>query len=98
MYAPILLAAIMLSPALACAADLPPNILFILCDDLGINDLGCYGRRDHRTPNLDRLAAQGTRFTSAYCCAADLFALAGGDPDGQAPARLHLTTYLPGPA
>jgi len=44
-----------------------PNILFILCDDLGINDLHCYGRKDHHTPNLDHLAQQGMRFTSAYC-------------------------------
>src|SRR2546425_10363633 len=53
------------------AADTPkaaskPNIVFIFADDLGINDLGCYGRKDHRTPNLDRLAAQGMRFTCAY--------------------------------
>ena len=44
-----------------------PNILFILADDLGINDLGCYGRREHHTPHLDRMAAAGMRFTSAYC-------------------------------
>lgn len=73
-----------------------PNILFILCDDLGINDLRCYGRKDHHTPNLDRLAQQGMRFTSAYCaqpiCSASRAALL----TGKAPARLHLTTYLPG--
>ena len=43
-----------------------PNILFVLCDDLGSNDLHCYGRADHHTPNLDTLAAQGMRFTSSY--------------------------------
>ena len=43
-----------------------PNIVFILVDDLGINDLHCYGRADHHTPNLDKLATQGMRFTSAY--------------------------------
>jgi arylsulfatase A-like enzyme len=32
-----------------------------------VNDLGCYGRKEHHTPNLDRLAAQGVRFTSGYC-------------------------------
>ena len=36
----------------------PPNIIFILADDLGVNDLGVYGRKEHRTPNLDRLAAR----------------------------------------
>ena len=43
-----------------------PNIVLILADDLGINDLGCYGRKDQQTPNLDRLASQGMRFTCAY--------------------------------
>jgi arylsulfatase A len=55
------------SSAFAATAARPPNIVFILCDDLGINDLHCYGRKDHATPNLDRLASQGTRFTAAYC-------------------------------
>lgn len=43
-----------------------PNIVLILVDDLGINDLHCYGRAEHHTPNVDRLAAQGMRFTDAY--------------------------------
>ena len=43
-----------------------PNILFIMADDLGYADLGCYGRRDYRTPVLDRLAAQGLRLTQGY--------------------------------
>ncbi|HUG94297.1 MAG TPA: sulfatase-like hydrolase/transferase, partial [Planctomycetaceae bacterium] len=47
------------------AAD-RPNIIFILADDLGWGDLGCYGHPHLRTPNLDRLARQGTRFTGFY--------------------------------
>src|SRR2546423_1324744 len=43
-----------------------PNVLFILADDLGWGDLSCYGRPDYRTPHLDHLAQQGTRFTDAY--------------------------------
>ncbi|HVG21012.1 MAG TPA: sulfatase-like hydrolase/transferase [Blastocatellia bacterium] len=43
-----------------------PNVLFILGDDLGYGDLSCFGRPDYSTPNLDRLAAQGMRFTNAY--------------------------------
>jgi arylsulfatase A-like enzyme len=43
-----------------------PNLVFILADDLGYGDLGCYGSPDIRTPRLDRLAADGVRFTDAY--------------------------------
>ena len=73
-----------------------PNIVFILADDLGINDLGCYGRKDQHTPNLDKLAKEGTRFTTFYCaqpiCSPSRAALM----TGRTPARLHLTTFLPG--
>lgn len=48
------------------AAEPPPNIVFILADDLGWTALSCYGNRDVATPNLDRLASQGMRFTAAY--------------------------------
>ena len=48
------------------AAARPPSFIVIFCDDLGYGDLGCFGSKKHRTPNLDRMAAQGTRFTSFY--------------------------------
>ena len=68
-----ILASVLLSIApAASSAQEPgrkPNIVFILADDLGINDLGCYGRKDQPTPNLDKLAKQGLRFTSAYAAA-----------------------------
>lgn len=80
----------------AARGDDRPNVVFILADDLGINDLGGYGREEHATPRLDALAASGARFTSAYCglsiCSASRAALM----TGKSPARLHLTTYLPG--
>ncbi len=44
----------------------PPNIIFIMADDLGYGDLGCYGQKEIATPNIDRLAAEGTRFTQCY--------------------------------
>ncbi|MBP5628638.1 MAG: sulfatase-like hydrolase/transferase, partial [Bacteroidaceae bacterium] len=43
-----------------------PNIIFILCDDMGYGDLACYGQRYIDTPNIDRLASQGMLFTQAY--------------------------------
>lgn len=65
-----LLGALMLG-TLASLAGTPdrPNILFILADDLGYTDVGCYGSRYYETPQIDRLAAQGVRFTSGYSCA-----------------------------
>lgn len=74
----------------------PPNIVLIHADDLGINDLRCYGRKDHVTPHLDRLAAQGLRFTSAYCAQPICSPSRAAILTGKHPARLHLTTYLPG--
>jgi arylsulfatase A-like enzyme len=50
----------------AAAADRPPNIIFIIADDLGYGDLGCYGQKIIRTPNLDRMAAEGLRLTQHY--------------------------------
>ena len=43
-----------------------PNFIIIFCDDLGYGDLGCFGSKKHRTPNIDRMAAEGMRFTSFY--------------------------------
>ena len=50
----------------ASAAPRPPNVVFIIADDLGWGDLGCYGQKLIRTPNLDRMAAEGMRFTHHY--------------------------------
>jgi arylsulfatase A len=92
--------AVLLAKANAASAptDVPkqPNIVFILADDLGINDLGCYGRQDQRTPNLDKLAKQGLRFTSAYSAASICSPTRAAIMSGYAPARLKLTTFLPG--
>jgi arylsulfatase A len=88
------------SPALW-AAQAPktarkPNIILIVADDLGINDLACYGRKDHHTPNLDRLASQGVRFTCAYCAQPICSPSRAAIMTGKCPARLNLTNYLPG--
>src|SRR5260370_25663993 len=59
-----------------------PNVLFILADDLGYADVSCYGRRDFTTHNIDRIAAEGVRFTQAYAnsavCTASRVALITG--------------------
>ena len=48
------------------SAQTRPNIIYIMADDLGYADLSCYGRKDYETPNLDKLASQGIKFTNAY--------------------------------
>src|ERR1044072_866245 len=54
-----------LTAAASRAADRPPNLVFILTDNQGAWTLGCYGNPDIRTPNIDRLASEGIRFTRA---------------------------------
>jgi len=63
----LLMTALSLTSYVADAAEKShPNIVFILADDLGYGDLGCYGATDLRTPHLDKLAAEGVRFTDFY--------------------------------
>ncbi len=73
-----------------------PNVIVILADDFGWADLACYGSKYHKTPNLDRMAAQGMRFSDAYAacpvCSPSRAALL----TGKYPARLNLTDWLPG--
>jgi arylsulfatase A-like enzyme len=68
-----------------------PNLIFILADDLAQGDLGCYGQALIQTPNLDRMAAEGTRFTQAYCgttvCAPSRTSLMTGLHTGHSPVR-----------
>ena len=80
----------------AAAAAERPNIVVIFTDDLGINDLSCYGRPDQATPRLDALAGEGIRFTSAYCAQPICSPSRAAILTGKHPARLHITTYLPG--
>lgn len=63
---PLLIAGLLLSGPAQSAALRNPNIVFILADDLGVGDLGCYGQQKIRTPNLDHMAAEGLRFTQFY--------------------------------
>jgi len=89
-------AAVTLQPAPA--ADRMPNILFILADDLGYGDLGCYGQEQILTPSIDRLAAEGMRFTQAYSgstvCAPSRCSLLTGKHTGHATVRGNMKPEL----
>ncbi len=72
----------------ASAKQRRPNVLFILTDDLGWGDLSIYGRQNYQTPNLDRLAKEGTRFTNAYAAQTVCTPTRIGFFTGRYPARL----------
>src|SRR5438876_9885014 len=92
----LVLFAALVSFSLPAAAADKPNVVLIFADDLGINDLSCYGRKDQPTPNLDRMAAEGMRFTCGYCSQPICSPSRAGILTGKTPGRLHLTTFLPG--
>lgn len=99
---PVVLAAI-LPAALAEAASYPgpgarPNIILIMADDLGYGDLGCYGQKAIQTPHLDRLAAEGTRFTQCYAgasvCAPSRSSIMTGMHNGNNRVRDNIPHYV----
>lgn len=77
------------------AADLPMNIVLFLIDDLGWRDIGANGSTYYRTPNIDRLAAEGVRFTDAYSACAVCSPTRAAILTGKYPARVMLTDWLP---
>ena len=72
-----------------------PNILYIMIDDLGWMDLACQGSTEYHTPNIDRLARQGMRFTDAYAAAPVCSPTRAAAMTGLAPARLRITNHIP---
>lgn len=84
-------AAILGAPSLATAEPRKPNIVFIMADDLGWNELGCYGQEKIQTPHVDRMAAEGMRFTQYYAgsavCAPSRCVLLTGKHGGHAYVR-----------
>ena len=66
MFLTRIFAALLLAGTCTLAAERKPNVIFILADDLGYGELGCYGQKLIQTPNLDRMAAEGMRFTQFY--------------------------------
>jgi arylsulfatase A len=89
-----LLAFALAAPALA--AEPRTNVVFILIDDMGWTDLGCYGSDLYRTPHIDRLARDGMRFTSAYSACCVCSPTRAAVLTGKYPARLHVTDWIPG--
>jgi arylsulfatase A-like enzyme len=73
-----------------------PNIVFILADDMGWKDLGCYGNPYNETPNLDLLAKSGIRFTQAYSACPVCSPTRASIMTGKYPARLQLTNFIGG--
>jgi len=73
-----------------------PNIIFILSDDQGWAQLGCYGSKFYETPHIDRLASQGMRFTNAYAAAPVCSPTRASFLTGKYPARLYLTDFIKG--
>ena len=77
-------------------AERPLNVVFFLVDDLGWSDVGCYGSDFHETPNIDRLADEGVRFTDAYSACHVCSPTRASIMTGKYPARIGLTDWLPG--
>ena len=73
-----------------------PNFVFVLVDDLGWRDLGSYGSSYYETPHIDRLAAEGVRFTDAYAAGNSCSPTRASILTGKYPASTHLTDWIPG--
>jgi arylsulfatase A-like enzyme len=100
-YRCLLIATLIVALA-GCAGGVPqtvdkprPNIVYIMADDLGYGDLSGYGRSDYSTPNLDKLAAEGTRFTQAYAIAPVCTPTRVGLMTGQYPAKHRAGLWEP---
>jgi uncharacterized sulfatase len=79
-------------------ADSKPNFLYIIIDDMGVHQLTCYGNSFYETPNIDRLAQAGMRFTRSYATGPVCSPSRASIYTGKYPARLNLTNYIPGTA
>ena len=78
------------------AEDRPPNVVVFLIDDLGWTDLNCFGSDLYETPNVDRLATEGMRFTDAYAACTVCSPTRAAVMTGKYPARLHITDWIHG--
>ena len=83
-------------PVSSRAAERPPNFVFILMDDMGTTDLSCFGSKFYQSPNIDRLASEGMKFTQAYAACPVCSPTRASIMTGKYPARVHLTDFIPG--
>ena len=92
----LVVGALLLSVVHAPATDTPrPNFVVILCDDLGYGDLHCFGHPTIRTPHLDRLAADGMRFTDCYSASPVCSPSRAGLLTGRTPDRAGVYDWIP---
>ncbi|MEM7144858.1 MAG: sulfatase [Verrucomicrobiota bacterium] len=92
----VLVALVTASFPLSSKADQPPNVILFLADDLGWTGLSCFGSDFYETPNLDRLADEGMKFTDAYAACTVCSPTRASIMTGRYPGRLHLTSFIPG--
>lgn len=96
----IIFCCLLLRLSVANAEDKTPNFVFVLSDDIAQGDLGCYGQKLIQTPNLDRMAAEGTRYSQAYCgtsvCAPSRSSFFTGLHSGHCPVRGNWEWYPEG--
>ena len=77
-------------------SDVPPNVIFILVDDLGWKDLGYSGSDFYETPNIDKLKSVSFEFTSAYAASSVCSPTRAAIMTGKHPARINITDWIPG--
>jgi arylsulfatase A len=92
----VLLLTTSLATEASAAEPRKPNIILIVADDLGGMDLGCYGSKYHRTPNLDALALAGVKFTDSYAACPVCSPTRAAILTGKVPARVGITDWIPG--
>ncbi len=92
-FVPTIFLALFSTAGYAVETSPPKNVVFIVADDLGWADLGCYGSDLHETPNIDRLASEGVRFTDAYAASPVCTPTRASFMTGKHPARLNMTIW-----
>jgi arylsulfatase A len=93
---PITIFLIALAGGIQVSANTPPNIVLFLVDDLGWTDVGCFGSRFYETPNIDRFAAEGVKFTNAYAACHVCSPTRSSILTGKYPARNNMTDWIRG--